>query len=136
MRPSGAVSIIASRRTAIQTVLKKGFLSICTRDLAEAAALACEVAPEHLELALPGRRAHDVCSRSITTAGAVMIGHWSATALGDFVAGPSHELPTGGAGRYASGLQVRDFMRRSSVIEYRSHSLQKAEAAARGLQPP
>lgn len=118
-----------SRRPAIQTVLKKGFLSIRTRDLAEAAALACEVAPEHLELALPAPEARRLL-KSITTAGAVMIGHWSATALGDFVAGPSHELPTGGAGRYASGLQVRDFMRRSSVIEYGKASLRKAEDSA------
>lgn len=118
-----------SRRPAIQTVLKKGFLSICTQDLAEAAALASEVAPEHLELALPAREARRLL-KAITTAGAVMIGHWSATALGDFVAGPSHELPTGGAGRYASGLQVRDFMRRSSVIEYAKNSLKKAEASA------
>ncbi len=117
------------RQEIIRTVLRKGFMSIRTRDLAEAAAIACEVAPEHLELALPPTEARHLL-KSITTAGAVMIGHWSATALGDFVAGPSHELPTGGAGRYASGLQVRDFMRRSSVIEYTKSSLKRAESAA------
>ena len=59
-----------------------------------------------------------------------MQGEWSATALGDFVAGPSHELPTGRAGRYFSGLQVRDFFRRSSVIRYSKASLRKAAPAA------
>ncbi|MEZ5276670.1 MAG: histidinol dehydrogenase [Opitutaceae bacterium] len=117
------------RKDAIFKVVTNGFLSIRTRDLADAAGLANEVAPEHLELALPSNEAKRMLKR-ITTAGAVMIGHWSATALGDFVAGPSHELPTGGAGRYASGLQVRDFMRRSSLIEYDEASLKEAAASA------
>jgi histidinol dehydrogenase len=116
------------RFKAINRVLKNGFLSVETRDLDEAAALAERVAPEHLEIALPSRKARRLLKR-ITTAGAVMIGHWSATALGDFVAGPSHELPTGGAGHYASGLQVSDFMRRSSIIEYSKASLQRGAAS-------
>ncbi len=116
------------RFEAIDRVLKNGFLSVETRDLDEAAALAERVAPEHLEISLPGRKARRLLKK-ITTAGAVMIGHWSATALGDFVAGPSHVLPTGGAGRYASGLQVSDFMRRSSIIEYSKSSLQRGAAS-------
>jgi histidinol dehydrogenase len=115
------------RIEAIRQVLQDGFLSVETKDLGEAAALAERVAPEHLEIPLPGREARRLLTK-ITTAGAVMIGHWSATALGDFVAGPSHELPTGGAGRYTSGLQVCDFMRRSSVIEYSKSSLQRGAA--------
>ena len=120
---------LLSRKDAIGEVLKRGFISVRTSTLDEAVGLANLVAPEHLELALPAAEARRLVRR-ITTAGAVMIGHWSATALGDFVAGPSHELPTGGAGRYASGLQVRDFMRRTSLIEYSEASLRKASAAA------
>ena len=59
-----------------------------------------------------------------------MQGGWSATALGDFVAGPSHELPTGRSGRYFSGLQVSDFFRRSSLIRYSEKALRKAAPAA------
>jgi histidinol dehydrogenase len=116
-----------SRIEAIGQVLKNGFLSVETRDLDEAASLAERVAPEHLEIPLPSGEARRLLKK-ITTAGAVMIGHWSATALGDFAAGPSHELPTGGAGRYASGLQVCDFMRRSSIIEYSKSSLRRGAA--------
>jgi histidinol dehydrogenase len=116
------------RIKAIRQVLQDGFLSVETRDLDEAALLAERVAPEHLEIPLAGKEARRLLKK-ITTAGAVMIGHWSATALGDFVAGPSHELPTGGAGRYTSGLQVVDFMRRSSVIEYSKASLRRGAAA-------
>lgn len=123
------VQIQSLRRIeAISQVLRNGFLSVETRDLDEAATLAERVAPEHLEIPLPSREARRLLKK-ITTAGAIMIGHWSATALGDFVAGPSHELPTGGAGRYTSGLQVGDFMRRSSVIEYSRASLQRGAAA-------
>jgi len=117
-----------NRIEAVGQVLKNGFMSVETRDLEEAASLARRVAPEHLEISLPGGEARRLLKK-ISTAGAVMIGHWSATALGDFVAGPSHELPTGGAGRYASGLQVRDFMRRSSVIEYSRAALRRGAAA-------
>ena len=117
-----------NRIEAIRQVLKNGFLSVVTRDLDEAALLAERVAPEHLEMSLPSGVARRLL-KTISTAGAVMIGPWSATALGDFVAGPSHELPTGGTGRYTSGLQVRDFMRRSSVIEYSRSSLRRAAAA-------
>lgn len=59
-----------------------------------------------------------------------MQGAWSATALGDFVAGPSHELPTGRSGRYFSGLQVSDFYRRSSLIRYSESALKKAAPTA------
>ena len=56
-----------------------------------------------------------------------MIGNHTPTALGDFVAGPSHVLPTARAGRYSSGLQVTDFLRRTSVIRYDRPSVKKAE---------
>jgi len=56
-----------------------------------------------------------------------MVGNETPTALGDFVAGPSHVLPTGRAGRFFSGLRVADFMRRTSVIQYDAKSVRKAE---------
>jgi histidinol dehydrogenase len=55
-----------------------------------------------------------------------MQGNFTPTAVGDFAAGPSHVLPTGGAGRFLSGLRVADFMRRTSVLAYDRNSLRKA----------
>jgi len=118
-----------SRKTVIRETLKQGFLSVIVSNYEEAASVANYVAPEHLELEVAGSEISGL-TRSIETAGAIMQGKWSATALGDFVAGPSHELPTGGAGRYFSGLQVRDFFRRSSIIRYSKASLKKAAPAA------
>jgi len=57
-------------------------------------------------------------TKAVTTAGAIMIGNYTPTALGDFTAGPSHVLPTGRAGRFFSGLRVADFMRRTSIVRY------------------
>jgi histidinol dehydrogenase len=113
------------RKSLISSVLKNGFLTVIVDSLEEAAEVANCVAPEHLELGV-AQKGQKVLTRLISTAGAIMQGKWSATALGDFTAGPSHELPTGGAGRFSSGLRVEDFMRRSSVIRYDKASLLKA----------
>jgi len=127
------------RKDAIRTVIEQGFLSILVESYEEAAEVASYVAPEHMELEVQSAQ-FALLTRRITTAGAIMQGAWSATALGDFVAGPSHELPTGRSGRCFSGLQVSDFMRRSSLVRYSKSALRKAapvaEAFARmeGLQ--
>jgi histidinol dehydrogenase len=106
-------------------VLRRSFLSVLAPDLDAAAAVADWVAPEHLELEVL-EAAQKVLLAKITTAGAALLGGWSATALGDFTAGPSHELPTGRAGRFSSGLQVVDFLRRTSVVRYDEASLKRA----------
>ena len=89
-------------------------------------AVANYVAPEHLELLVAEASAKKLTA-AITTAGAIMIGNYTPTALGDFTAGPSHVLPTARAGRYFSGLRVADFMRRTSIIQYDRASIKKAE---------
>jgi histidinol dehydrogenase len=66
-------------------------------------------------------------AQEVTTAGAIMIGNDTPTALGDFVAGPSHVLPTGRAGRFLSGMRVSDFLRRTSIVQYDRKSATKAE---------
>jgi histidinol dehydrogenase len=113
------------RASAVARVLRDGFLSVLVPDLDTAARVADWVAPEHLELEVePAARAGLLAK--ITTAGAAMLGGWSATALGDFTAGPSHELPTGRAGRFSSGLRVTDFLRRTSLVEYDERALRRA----------
>jgi len=113
------------RTEPIRRVLANGFLAIEVRTLDQAASVANEIAPEHLEL-LVAEDAVAGLTRAITTAGAIMVGNYTATALGDFIAGPSHVLPTGGTGRFLSGLRVADFMRRTSLVQYDRVSLQRA----------
>lgn len=113
------------RKGAIRSVLKEGFFSVVVESYEQAAQVANYVAPEHMELEVESSKFASLI-KSIKTAGAIMQGGWSATALGDFVAGPSHELPTGRSGRYFSGLQISDFMRRSSLVRYSKRALQKA----------
>lgn len=114
------------RADKIQRVLADGFLSLEVETLAQAAAVANYVAPEHLELMVAEPSVKKLTA-AITTAGAIMIGNHTPTALGDFAAGPSHVLPTGRAGRFFSGLRVADFMRRTSMLRYDRASVKKAE---------
>ncbi len=121
----GAQLPTAPRAATIRRVLAEGFLAIDVRTLDQAAEVANQVAPEHLELLVAERAAARLCAR-IGTAGAIMIGNDTPTALGDFTAGPSHVLPTGGSGRFSSGLRVADFMRRTSLVRYSPASLRRA----------
>lgn len=86
---------------------------ILVRNAAEAAAVANAVAPEHLHLAVAQP---EELLAAIPNAGAAFLGHYSPVALGDYAAGPSHVLPTGGTARFASGLTSNDFLRSHSVI--------------------
>ncbi len=106
-----------SRAEKTAQVLANGFLAVEVSSLAQAVEVANYVAPEHLELLVKDSAVKKL-TRDITTAGAIMIGNYTPTALGDFTAGPSHVLPTGRAGRFFSGLRVADFMRRTSIVRY------------------
>ncbi|HTM53232.1 MAG TPA: histidinol dehydrogenase [Pirellulales bacterium] len=98
------------------------------RDAEEAVQLANEIAPEHLHLAF---EAADSLLAKIRNAGAVFVGPYSPVAVGDYVAGPSHVLPTGGTARFASGLSARDFVRSSSVIHFTREDLARSAADLR-----
>ena len=88
---------------------------ILVRDQAEACRITNAVAPEHLHLAVDDPLP---LLDQIQHAGAIFLGNFSPVALGDYVAGPSHVLPTGGTARWASGLSANDFLRSGSVIKY------------------
>ncbi|MEX2187406.1 MAG: histidinol dehydrogenase [Pirellulales bacterium] len=96
---------------------------VLVRDADEAAQLATEFAPEHLHLACADA---DAMVARIPTAGAVFVGPFTTVALGDYVAGPSHVLPTGGTGRFSSGLSANSFLRSHSVIRYTKEALAAA----------
>ena len=97
----------------------QGLIVICP-DLASALETVNVIAPEHLEihredaLGLLGR---------IHNAGAIFLGEWTPEAVGDYVAGPNHTLPTGGTARFSSPLSVEDFVKRSSIIQYSAQAL-------------
>jgi histidinol dehydrogenase len=119
-----------ARREFIERALAQAGWLIQVKTLAEGVALTNRIAPEHCEIHT--RNARRV-SRGIVTAGALFLGPWSPTVLGDYVAGPSHTLPTGGAGRSFAGLTVDQFQRRTSVVEYDRPALAKSLAAVAGF---
>lgn len=95
---------------------------ILAKNLKQACEIANRIAPEHLEILLqnPGRLV-----RSVKNAGAVFLGPYSPAAVGDYVAGPSHVLPTAGTARFFSGLSVFDFVKSTHVISYSKKALEK-----------
>jgi len=115
---------LISRSEKTQNVLSQGFLAMTVDSLAKAVEIANYVAPEHLEL-IVAESAEKKLLAEITTAGAIMLGNYTPTALGDFTAGPSHVLPTARAGRFFSGLRVADFQRRTSIVRYNKTSVKK-----------
>jgi histidinol dehydrogenase len=115
------------RRAFIERALANTWL-IQLKSLKDGVALANQLAPEHCEVITRNARA---LSKDILTAGAIFLGPWSPTVLGDYVAGPSHTLPTGGAGLSFAGLTVDQFQRRTSVVEYNRAALRKALPAVR-----
>jgi histidinol dehydrogenase len=112
-----------------QTLAQNGGI-VLTRDMEEAVELANLCAPEHLALmvAEPWRYLP-----LIRCAGAVMMGAYSPQSLGDYVAGPSHTLPTSGTARYASPLNVDDFVKKTSVVCFTRDALQQVAGAIETL---
>jgi histidinol dehydrogenase len=96
--------------------------AIVTQDLQEAIALANRFAPEHLELMVENPKEH---LAAIYNAGAVFLGMHTPEALGDYLAGPNHVLPTGGTARFASPLGVYDFYKRTSVLSFSRDALER-----------
>jgi len=117
-----------ARHKMAQNSLDRSCWLIQVKTLADAVALANQLAPEHCEVMTSNPRK---VSEGILTTGAIFLGPWSPTVLGDYVAGPSHTLPTGGAGASFAGLTVDQFQRRTSVVEYNRASLKKALPAVK-----
>ena len=117
-----------ARREMAQNSLDRSCWLIQVKTLDEGVALTNQLAPEHCEVMTRNPRQ---VSAGILTAGAIFLGPWSPTVLGDYVAGPSHTLPTGGAGASFAGLTVDQFQRRTSVVEYNRASLKKALPAVK-----
>jgi histidinol dehydrogenase len=110
-----------SRAAQARSSLEKYGALVLTRNWRDAAALVNELGPEHLHIATANAQEF---SDAVDNAGAIFLGNYSPVALGDYAAGPSHVLPTGGTARFASGLSALDFLRRSSVINVTRRGLE------------
>ena len=103
---------------------------IVARDLDEAAELSDRIAPEHLELCTDDPEA---LLSKIHHAGAVFLGHWTPEAIGDYIGGPNHVLPTARSARFSSGLSVLDFMKRTTITRMTPGALAAIGPAAERL---
>ncbi len=104
-----------TRQGPIEKVTENGIFFIEAADMAEAAEIAGEYAPEHLEIQTADP---EKVAKNVKAAGAIFLGDWTPEPAGDFTAGPSHVLPTAGTAKFFHGISGADFMRRSSVIKY------------------
>jgi histidinol dehydrogenase len=104
-----------SRGTLARESLERYGAFILVRNIDEAVNLTNQLAPEHLHIQT---RDPEAFADRIESAGAMFLGHFTPVALGDYAAGPSHVLPTGGTARFTSGLTANDFLRCSSVLSF------------------
>lgn len=134
-----AARVVAAVEKRLETLARRAIAGaswrdfgavIVTRDLAEAAALSNRVAPEHLELCVTDPEA---LSLSITHAGAIFLGAWTPEAIGDYVGGPNHVLPTARSARFSSGLSVMDFVKRTTLAKMTPAALATIGPAAERL---
>lgn len=129
--PEAQAVLISVNRKLLQAVrksldpgVKKRVQFLQVRNIHAAIERANQIAPEHLELLIPHAKNY---LRKIRHAGAIFLGPGSPAAIGDYVAGPSHVLPTSSAGRFSSGLSVATFLKRSSVIEFRGRGTERTQ---------
>ncbi|UCF30890.1 MAG: histidinol dehydrogenase [bacterium] len=115
------LALLPRRDIAAASLEERGYL-IQVPDLAFGAEVSNRIAPEHLELMVDDP---DGLLNRITHAGAVFLGSYTPEALGDYMAGPNHVLPTGGTARFFSPLGAYDFLKRSSVIRYDRQALER-----------
>jgi histidinol dehydrogenase len=113
------VALLPRREIAEQSLAAQGAIFVVDSD-DELTDLVNQLAPEHAELAV--RDARGLGAR-IKTAGALFLGAHTPEPVGDYIAGPSHVLPTGGSARFAGPLCVADFVKRTSIIEYDAAAL-------------
>ena len=118
------------RREICETALRDWGLVVVCKDLETCAQLSDSFAPEHLELLV--ERPEPLADR-IQNAGAIFLGPWSPEAVGDYLAGPNHTLPTCGAARFSGALSVETFMRHTSLIAFNRSALEATGSAVQEL---
>ncbi|MDD5644155.1 MAG: histidinol dehydrogenase [bacterium] len=116
-----------SRKKILSESLRNNTFLVLVRDKKQAIDIINLVGPEHLEIMSEDA---DYILKRTDNAGAIFVGDWSPEALGDYVAGPSHVLPTGGRARFFSALSVSDFLKNISTVKYSKEGLKKASKYA------
>lgn len=122
----GLPILVTTSKPLAKTLKKEvanGYI-ILTKNLDEACDVVNRLAPEHLQIMVKNPQKW---LKKIKNAGAIFLGQYSPTAIGDYVAGPSHVLPTSGTARFFSGLGVEDFVKSSHIISYSKKALEKAK---------
>ena len=115
-----------SRRALVERVIERdGILIVVAKDAKEGLEVVNSFAPEHFEIMAKGAKG---LMRGVRSAGAVFVGPWTPESAGDFVAGPSHVLPTGGAANMFNGLSPDDFRRRHSFVSFTREDLAETRA--------
>ncbi len=120
----GLAILVTTSKQLIKNVRKRvanGYI-IYAKNLDEAVDITNRIAPEHLEILTNNPKS---VAKKINNAGAIFLGPYSPTALGDYAAGPSHVLPTMGTARFFSGLSLSDYMKTSHIISYSKRALEK-----------
>ena len=134
-----AEAVMAAVERHLETLERRAIAGASWRDygavivvdtLAQAAALSDRVAPEHLELCVADPEA---LLAEVTHAGAIFLGHWTPEAIGDYVGGPNHVLPTARSARFSSGLSVLDFLKRTTLARMTPEALRAIGPAAETL---
>ncbi len=122
---AGGLGFLITTSKALAKLARKqipGGYCVMVKNLDEAVQVANQLAPEHLEIMV--RSPHKL-ARRITRAGAIFLGPYSPVTVGDYIAGPSHVLPTGGSASTFSGLGIDDFIRRTHTISYTKKALER-----------
>ena len=132
-------SVAAAVQARLQTLQRRAIAGaswalngavITVRSLDEAAALSNRIAPEHLELCVANP---DALAQKTIHAGAIFLGAWTPEAIGDYVGGPNHVLPTARSARFSSGLSVMDFLKRTTLAKMTPAALAAIGPAAERL---
>ncbi|MFH1996273.1 MAG: histidinol dehydrogenase [Candidatus Omnitrophota bacterium] len=123
------LAILVTTSKKLVRIMKKEFpegFMVHAKNVREAADIVNQLAPEHLQLLVNNSRGF---MKNIVNAGAIFLGPYSPVSVGDYIAGPSHVLPTGGSARFFSGLGLSDFVKSSHIILYTKKALEKARDA-------
>lgn len=117
-----------SRTQYLQEVIEKTTFCLITKDIDNAIKICNKFSPEHLSIIVKNEEEY---LNKVKNAGAIYVGNYSAVAVGDFLAGPSHTLPTGGSGKSFSGIRADQFQRRTSIVKMNQQAVKNSETAVK-----
>ena len=123
------INNLQRKQIAKKSINNFGGIIICKNDT-EIVDIVNQIAPEHLEIKVKNC---DILEKKIINAGSIFLGNYSPEAIGDYIAGPNHVLPTSGTARFSSGLSVADFYKKTSIIKCSRSGIKKIGIAAADL---